>query len=242
MNYLQNKIILITGASSGIGRALAEALDSFGAKLVLVARRTALLEELASSLICESHIIQADLLDNTSLQTLVQNTVQHFGRLDILINNAGMGGKQGLVTEMPDDELSCMIDLNLKAPMLLSKHAIAQFTEQGGGGTILMMNSIAGKHAYPYWAAYAATKAGLLAFSDALSEEQRCNNTRIITIYPGACHTAIWDEQDLPDDPNIHHTGLLTPQDVASACVYALNTPPHLLISDITLQPTRPCL
>ncbi|MFN7311207.1 MAG: SDR family oxidoreductase [Vampirovibrionales bacterium] len=237
---LKDKVILITGASSGIGKAIAETLDAFSPRLVLVARRGDALRALADSLQSESLVIATDLLETSTLESLVDQSVERFGRLDVLINNAGIGGKVGLLPELPDSQIHRMIDLNLTVPILLSKYAVAQFTQQGEGGSILNINSIAGKWAFPYWSVYDASKAGLKAFAEALSEEQRSNNTRIISIYPGACATDIWDSVDLAQAPDA--SGMLTPQQVANAVLYALNQPQDLLISDITLMPTKALL
>ncbi|MFN9691691.1 MAG: SDR family oxidoreductase [Vampirovibrionales bacterium] len=238
--HLKNKVILITGASSGIGKAIAETLDAYSPRLVLVARRGDALRALADSLQSESLVIASDLLETTTLESLVAQAVDRFGRLDVLINNAGVGGKVGLLPELPDAQIHQMINLNLTVPILLSKYAVAQFTQQGEGGTVLNINSIAGKWAFPYWSVYDASKAGLKAFSEALSEEQRSNKTRIISIYPGACATDIWDSVDFAQAPDA--SGMLAPQQVADAVVYALNQPQALLISDITLMPTQALL
>jgi NADP-dependent 3-hydroxy acid dehydrogenase YdfG len=239
-NVLQDKVILITGASRGIGKAIALALDAFSPRLVLVARHAEDLAILSQSLKSESHVIVADLLETDKLETLVQKAVEEYGRLDVLINNAGIGGKVGLLPELPDAQIHRMVDLNLKVPILLSKYAVAQFTAQDEGGTILNINSIAGKWAFPYWAVYDATKAGLKAFAEALSEEQRHNQTRILNIYPGACATDIWDSVDLAQAPNPE--GMLTAEQVAEAVVFALQQPQHVLVSDITLMPTQALL
>lgn len=240
MNHLKDKVILITGASSGIGKAIAQALDAYRPRLVLVARRGEALAALADSLESECLVIPADLLDTTTLKQLLVQTLERFGRLDVLINNAGVGGKVGLLPELPDAQILRMIQLNLSVPILLSKYAVEQFTQQGGGGTVLNINSIAGKWAFPYWSVYDASKAGLKAFTEAMSEEQRVNQNRFISIYPGACATAIWDSVDLAQVPDA--SGMLSPLQVANAVVYALNQPQEVLISDITLMPTQALL
>jgi NADP-dependent 3-hydroxy acid dehydrogenase YdfG len=240
MNHLSNKVILITGASSGIGKAIAQALDGYRPRLVLVARRGEALTALADSLESECLVIPADLLETATLKQLLVQTLERFGRLDVLINNAGVGGKVGLLPELPDAQILRMIQLNLSVPILLSKYAVEQFTQQGGGGTVLNINSIAGKWAFPYWSVYDASKAGLKAFTEAMSEEQRVNQNRFMSIYPGACATAIWDSVDLAQVPDA--SGMLSPLQVANAVVYALNQPQELLISDITLMPTQALL
>jgi NADP-dependent 3-hydroxy acid dehydrogenase YdfG len=238
-------VVMITGASRGIGRAIAIALDAcstFTYRLVLVARSQDELNALASQLQSPTLVLASDLTHFNTLNELIPHAVKHFGRLDVLINNAGVGGKVGLVNELPDEHMHRMINLNLTAPIALSKQAIAQFVEQDSPGTIIQINSIAGKTAFPFWAVYDATKAGLHAFSEAISEEQRHNGTRVISIYPGASDTAIWDSVDLSVDATPNREGMLSPEHVAEAVLYALHQPPHVLVSDITLMPTRPAL
>jgi NADP-dependent 3-hydroxy acid dehydrogenase YdfG len=244
LNAIEPPVVLITGASRGIGRAIALALDASSTpyRLVLVARSERDLQALAEELQSPSLVLAVDLTDFEALSTIIPTAVQHFGRLDVLINNAGVGGKVGLVNELPDAHLHRMINLNLTAPIALSKQAIAQFVSQNSPGTLVQINSIAGKTAFPFWAVYDATKAGLHAFSQAISEEQRHNGTRVISLYPGASDTTIWDSVDLSADATPDREGMLTPECVAEAVLFALQQPPHVLVSDITLMPTRPAL
>ncbi|MFM7389876.1 MAG: SDR family oxidoreductase [Vampirovibrionales bacterium] len=246
-------VVCLTGASRGIGEATAQALASHGYRLMLVGRDAHTLATLSDTLYqryaLTPHSVAvclADLSQPTTVaqqaQHILNETLQAFGRLDTLINNAGVGGKVGLLTELSDDSIATMLTLNLHAPMLLSKHALASFVQQGIEGTIININSIAGKTAFPFWAVYDATKHGLKAFSEALLEEQRSNGIRILSIYPGACNTAIWDSLDLAADESPNKSGMLQPKDVAEAVVFALQQPKHILMNDITLQPTRPVL
>jgi short-subunit dehydrogenase len=246
-------VVLITGASRGIGEAIAHALATIGGyTLALSARSTEALNTLKQTLQAEHpsltvEVFPCDVALPQSPQTLIEAVFKRLGRVDVLINNAGVGGKVGLITEMPDAHLHAMVDLNLKAPMLLSKYALQAMLNQPklagrGMGTIININSIAGKTAFPFWAVYDATKAGLKAFADALSEEQRTNGVRVIGIYPGACDTAIWETLDLAADDTPDKTGFLRPNQVAEAVVFALSQPAGTLVSDITLMPTAPAV
>ena len=246
-------VVLITGASRGIGEAIAHALAKTGEyTLALSARSTDILSTLKQTLQVEYPTVQVDVFPcdialPESPQALIEAVFKRLGRVDVLINNAGVGGKVGLMTEMPDAHLHAMVDLNLKAPMLLSKYALQAMLNQPklvgrGMGTIININSIAGKTAFPFWAVYDATKAGLKAFADALCEEQRSNGVRVVGIYPGACDTAIWETLDLAEDDTPDKTGFLRPAQVAEAVVFALNQPAGTLVSDITLMPTAPAV
>jgi short-subunit dehydrogenase len=246
-------VVLITGASRGIGEAIAHALAKTGGySLALSARSTEVLNSLKQILQAQYPALTVDVFPcdvalPQSPQALIESVVKRFGRVDMLVNNAGVGGKVGLLTEMPDAHLHAMVDLNLKAPMLLSKYALQAMLNQSklegrGMGTIININSIAGKTAFPFWAVYDATKAGLKAFADALCEEQRSNGVRVIGIYPGACDTAIWETLDLAVDDTPDKTGFLRPAQVAEAVIFALNQPAGTLVSDITLMPTAPAV
>jgi NADP-dependent 3-hydroxy acid dehydrogenase YdfG len=246
-------VVLITGASRGIGEAIAHALAQTGDyTLALSARSTEALNTLKQTLQAEYPLLKVavfpcDVALPESPQWLIEAVHKQLGRLDVLINNAGVGGKVGLITEMPDAQLHAMVDLNLKAPMLLTKYALQAMLNQPaiagrGMGTIININSIAGKTAFPFWAVYDATKAGLKAFADALCEEQRSNGVRVVGIYPGACDTAIWETLDLAADDTPDKTGFLRPAQVAEAVLFALQQPAGTLVSDITLMPTTPAV
>jgi short-subunit dehydrogenase len=246
-------VVLITWASRGIGEAIAHALAKTGGyTLALSARSTEALNSLKQTLQAEHPTVQVEVFPcdvalPQSPQMLIEAVFKQLGRVDVLINNAGVGGKVGLITEMPDAHLHAMVDLNLKAPMLLSKYALQAMLNQPklagrGMGTIININSIAGKTAFPFWAVYDATKAGLKAFADALSEEQRSNGVRVIGIYPGACDTAIWETLDLAEDDTPDKSGFLRPNQVAEAVLFALSQPAGTLVSDITLMPTAPAV
>jgi NADP-dependent 3-hydroxy acid dehydrogenase YdfG len=241
---MPNPVVLLTGASKGIGAATARLLASEGYRLLLTGRDEVALNALQQELAAthpatETLLAVGEVRDNTFCEQLVQTAVAKWGQLDVLINNAGLGGKVGLLSEVPVEQIEAMLDTNLKAPILLCRAAL-QVMVPKGQGTIINLNSVAGKTAFPYWAVYDATKFGLRALTEALCEEQRSNGIRVLGIYPGAVATAIWDGLDLQQVPD--KTGMLTPEQVAEAVRYALKQPQHVLVSEITLQPLKPAL
>ena len=240
---LQNQVVVITGASRGLGRCLASHLAKEGCRLVLAARNEAQLNEVKaelSTLGCTNvTLCIADVSTAQACQQVIQTALNTYGRLDILINNAGMGGKVALLQEVSDQTISDMIDLNLKAPFWLSKAALQPMVEQQTG-TIVNVNSVAGKTAFPFWSVYDATKAGLKALTEALCEEQRSNGIRVMGLYPGAIDTTIWDAIDMANVPS--REGMLQVEQVAEAVIYALKQPQHVYVSDITIQPLKPAL
>ena len=182
---IKGKVVLITGASAGIGRATARCLAREGAKLALVARSAAALEELAEELRaqgCEVVVIPADLRDPAQVAEMVAATVERFGGLDVLINNAGQAAA-GTVAEVSLDDFQQIIELNVLAPLGAMQAAIP-IMRQGGGGLIVNVSSMVTRMRLPALGAYAATKAALNMLSDTARVELAPDNIRVITVLP----------------------------------------------------------
>lgn len=242
---IQGQVAIITGASQGIGEATAEALAKQGIHLVLAARNKeklkAIFERLSQQYPLQKFIVeQCDIQNAADVQSVVDSAIKEFGKIDILVNNAGVAPKMGLLQEHSIEAIDKTIDTNLKGPAYAMRAVLPHMAVKGQG-TIININSIAGKSAFPFWSVYDATKFGLHALTEAVAEEQRSNGIRVVGIYPGAVDTAIWDNIDTqgqgPD-----RTGMLTPAQVAEAVVYVINQPPHVFVSDITLMPLKPAL
>jgi short-subunit dehydrogenase len=243
---LTGQTALITGASRGIGEAIARKLAALGANLLLTGRDTTRLATLQAELLilhptAAIQFLAGDITQPAFCQDLVERALTSFGQLDILINNAGIGGKIALLTEVPNEQITAMIATNLTAPLLMMKYALPPMVARQSG-SIITINSVAGKTAFPYWAVYDATKAGLKAATEAVAQEQQSNNIRVMSIFPGATATAIWDSLDLAAADRPDDSGMMSPFVVADAVVFALCQPPHVYIGDITLSPTRPAL
>ncbi|MEB3206885.1 MAG: SDR family NAD(P)-dependent oxidoreductase [Vampirovibrionales bacterium] len=239
-------VALITGASRGIGAAIARQLASLGYRLSLVARDKialqALSEELSALGFEPAQIIVQDLRVPNAAEAskkVIQQVVSHWHALDVLINNAGVAPKIGLLQEMTEHAIEQTLDLNLKVPLYLMQEALRVMVQQSCG-TILNLNSVAGKTAYPFWAVYDASKFALRALTQAVCEEARSNGIRVCGIYPAATDTAIWDDLDLQQAPD--RQGMLTPVQVAEAVAFMVQQPPEVLISELTIQPLKPAL
>lgn len=244
MTDLAGQVAIVTGASSGIGQVIAEALAARGMRLVLAARRHDKLEALAKILkdrhpALEVRVSPTDVSMAAQVENLVRHTVEAFGRIDVLINNAGVASKIALLQEIPLEEIDRTIDINLKGPIYLMRAALPYMVRQQGG-VIVNINSVAGKTAFPYWSVYDASKFGLHAITAAVAEEQRQNNIKVIGIYPGAVDTPIWNTIELNHEPE--REGMLDPETIAEAVLYALDQPAKVLVSDITLSPLKPAL
>ncbi len=237
-------VALITGASQGIGHAIALRLASLGIHLMLCARNTEKLTALQARIQSQYPEITClirpcDVRDAGQVQAVVDDTLSTLGRVDILINNAGVAPQIGLFQESSIADIDRTIDTNLKGCMYAMRAVIPQMVQQQGG-TIININSVAGKTAYPYWSVYDASKFGLHALTEAVAEEQRNNHIKVIGIYPGAVDTPIWDGLQLESEPR--REGMLTPEDIAEAVVYALNQPTNLFIKEIILGPLKPAV
>ena len=191
------KTVVITGASSGIGRGAAVEFGRQGANVVLAARRTNLLEEVAGEVRARGGtplVITTDVSKAGDIERLAQAAVRRFGRIDVWVNNAGRG-VVGPLWDAPVADYSRLIDINLKGVVYGSHAAVRQFRAQGGG-TLVNVGSVVSEVPMAYYACYSATKAGVLSLDRALNEELRLNrltgNIKVATIMPWAVDTPWW--------------------------------------------------
>ncbi|HEV3167073.1 MAG TPA: SDR family NAD(P)-dependent oxidoreductase [Isosphaeraceae bacterium] len=192
------RVVLITGASSGIGAAVAREAARLGHHLVLTARRLERLEQLANELRAhpvETLIVPADLADPASPERLVAATVDRFGGLDVLINNAGLGLPQ-LFAQAEPEAIAEQIQVNLAAPILLTRYALPSLLERRG--TVINIGSGITAVANPALGAYGVTKAGLSYFNDALRREVRHRGVRVSLVEPGPVTTEFFEAMGIP--------------------------------------------
>ena len=197
----ENKTIIITGASAGVGAACARLFAHHKAKLVLVARGEAALNIIADELRsqCEVLAVVMNVANNDDCLTLLKKAEATFGAVHVLINNAGMHARGNLETVAPLD-VAAMVDINLRAPLLLSSAAIP-YLQRAGEGAIVNVGSLAGRAPLQGAATYSATKAGLRAFSYALADELRDSGISVGSVSPGPIDTGfIMDEIDEVED------------------------------------------
>jgi len=185
----KDKTIIITGASAGVGTAVARLFAEAGAKLMLVARSKRNLEAVAEELRDKTRveIFAMDVADPEACINLFKKTEFEFGHIDILINNAGHH-QRGPAESVSAEELGRMIDVNLKAPVMLSRLALP-YLRESGGGAIVNVGSLAGRCPVPNSATYSAAKSGLRAFTYALFEELRDSDIKIAVVSPGPIDT-----------------------------------------------------
>jgi short-subunit dehydrogenase len=182
---LKDKVVLITGASAGIGLATARSLAAAGAKVALAARSTDKLTQLAEELQRDGHavlVVTTDMRNQAEVAQLVEATVQHYGQIDVLINNAGQA-VAGTVAEVDVDQFQQVIELNVFGPVYAMQATVPHMRAQGGG-IILNVSSMVSKMNIPGLGGYAATKAALNMLSDTARGELAPDNIRVITVYP----------------------------------------------------------
>lgn len=241
---LADKIALVTGASSGIGEATAIALAEEGARVAVTARRRDRLEKLASRLAglgAEPLVLEADLLGERQAQRMVHETEAHFGRLDVLVNNAGVMYLEP-VAEADLGRWRQMLELNVLSLIASTQAALAGMTARGDGH-IVNISSTAGRIANPNAAAYSATKFGVVAFSEALRREVYRHGIRVSVIEPGVVQTELRDHighAATRDALNAWADGMrqLQSRDVAEAIAFCVTRPPHVNINEILMRPT----
>ena len=197
----KDKTVIITGGSEGIGAAAARRFAEAGANLLLVARNRKKLEALAQELRDKTRveIFAMDVADPDASVDLFKKADYDFGRIDILVNNAGCH-ERGPVEKVEAAELARMVDVNLRAPILLSRLALP-YLRDAGGGVIVNVGSLYGRTPAPGQAAYCATKAGLRFFTRALAEELRSDTIKVALVAPGPVDTGfIMDNLDRASD------------------------------------------
>lgn len=182
---VSGKVVIITGASAGIGQAAARRFAGAGAKVALVARSTDKLSALAEELRQQGQdvlALTADMRVPAAIQQMVEQVYQHYGRIDILVNNAGQAAS-GTVAEVDMEHFRQIVELNVFGPVY-ALQAVAPKMRQGGGGLIINISSMVSKMRIPGLGAYAATKAALNMLSDTARGELAPDHIRVITVYP----------------------------------------------------------
>src|SRR5437870_6801389 len=239
---LTEQVALVTGASSGLGRATALALAQAGADVVLLARSADDLQQATAELGPSgrrSIAFPGDLADERYIQNAVQRTIELFGRVDILVNAAGID-IPGAVSQLATNDWDYVLDVNLRAPFLLAK-AVVPHMSQARRGTIINISSVAGKRGWANAAAYCASKFGLTGFTQTLAAEGKAYGIRACILYPGgmATHWGTWSSTDraasASEPPPV--TKALPPTEVASLIVWIATAPPELVLNEAIISP-----
>ena len=238
MSNIEGKSAIVTGATRGIGLAIARALLQLRAHVFVCARTSADVDQTVAALGSQyGDRIQGTACDVRSwneVGSMVARAKQAMGGVDILINNAGIGSRS-YVENMPVEEWDSTIQTNLSG-VFYCCHAVLPLIKHRGGGYIINIGSLAGKNSFPGGAAYCASKFALIGFTEALMQEVRYDHIRVSNIMPGSVNTGFG--RDGKQDPGT--SWKLAPEDVAAVVVNLLEMDPRALPSRIELRPSEP--
>jgi NAD(P)-dependent dehydrogenase (short-subunit alcohol dehydrogenase family) len=230
------RVALITGAGRGIGRAVALALARAGYSLCLAARTPDQLAETRALSHLEPRlalIVLIDLAEADAPDNLFNALIEHFGRIDVLVNNAGYAPPRTPLIKISRDDQDRMLAVNLRAPIALARLAAARMAQQAEGGVIINIASSSARIAPWGETVYAATKTGLLAFTRACAAEFRHHGVRTSVILPGLTDTSF-----IPQNKRLDRAAMLRPDDIATAVMSAVEAPSHVCPVEVVVEPT----
>ncbi len=241
MTNLQDNIVLVTGASSGIGRACAREFARVGARLVLAARRQERLQALAAELDVPTHCIALDVRDRAAVETAVTGLPAEWQAIDVLVNNAGLSRGLDKLHEGSVQDWEEMIDTNIKGLLYITRQIVPRMVARDRGH-IINIGSIAGHETYPNGNVYCATKAAVMALTEGLKLDLLGTPIRVSAVDPGLVETEFSDVRFRGDRNRAKavyaNTVPLTPDDIAEIVVFCATRPLHVNISDILVVPT----
>jgi NADP-dependent 3-hydroxy acid dehydrogenase YdfG len=234
---MSERLVWITGAGSGIGRAIAIAFAKDGARVALSGRRAAALADTVASIGDQAQAFPGDLTDPAEVERVHAAIVAACGPIDILVNNAGGNTRRRHFHQLAVADMAAVLDVNLKTPFMCSL-AVLPAMRTRRSGTLIHIASVAGTTLFPISGpAYTASKTGLRAMSASISAEEGIHGIRSICINPGEVETDILASRPVP--PSAADRALMMqPEDIAAAAVFAASLPPRASITDMTIVPT----
>ncbi|MBP2628864.1 MAG: Serine 3-dehydrogenase [Firmicutes bacterium] len=247
MQMLEDKIIFISGASSGIGKACAEVFARAGAHLILCARSIEKVREIASVLKEQYQVeiltCKLDVQDKKAVNEVIDRLPENWRKIDILVNNAGLARGLEKLHQGDTDDWDAMIDTNVKGLLYLTRKIVPFMLENQVNGHIINIGSTAGIHAYPGGAVYCATKAAVKFISDGLRMDLVDKPIRVTNVQPGMVETnfsVVRFHGDKEKADSVYEgIKVLTAEDIANIVVFAASAPPHVQICEVTVTPTN---
>ncbi|PAX60611.1 SDR family oxidoreductase [Brunnivagina elsteri] len=238
-----NQIILITGASSGIGAACAKYFAQAGAKLILAARRMGKLQQVVETLNIQAsdvHLIQLDVRDRIAVESAISHLPPEWSHIDILVNNAGLSRGLDKLQEADFQDWEDMIDTNVKGLLYVTRNVLPGMVQRNKGH-IINIGSIAGHQTYPGGNVYCATKAAVKSISEGLKLDLIGTQVRVTSVDPGMVETEFSNVRFHGDNQRADkvYQGLtpLTPDDIADVIFFCATRPPHVNINEVILMP-----
>lgn len=237
VHNLSGKVVIITGASSGIGAASARLLAQYGCKLTLAARSADKLQALATELPSETLVVRADMTQPKDISNMVERTMDRFGRIDVMFANAGVF-IQGDFSDYDMDAVSQMLKINIDG-VLRCAHAVIPIMKAQGSGDILVTSSIAGHAELHRGPAYGATKHAIETFVNTLRRQVARDGIRVMSLAPGKVANELWG---LTDPEEIQRLTIaeqlyLSVEDVAEAAAFMLSRPRHVTVRNLVMVP-----
>ena len=231
---LNGKVAVVTGGTRGIGRAIAEALLDAGASVAICSRNETDVRRAGEEMGPKGQVVgrACNVSRLEEVEVFFAFVEETFGRLDFLINNAGVGGFAP-VAEMNPEQWREIIDTNLSGPFYCSREAIP-LMKRGGGGFIINIGSLAGKNAFPGGSAYNASKFGLVGFTEAIMQDLRYDNIRVSSVMPGSVQTEFGRHNMAGSEWKI------APEHLAETVLHLLRMPDRSLASRVEVRPSRP--
>lgn len=223
-----SRIILITGASSGYGKAIAKAFKDNGDTVIMTARNLEKLEQ-ARKEVGGDLAFSMDVTKPAEWEKAVKNVKENFGRLDILVNNAGGGISIKNVSELTIEEIDSTIMLNLNS-VIYGCRAFADMMKEQNCGTMINISSVCARQCWPTWSVYAAAKAGVLNFSKGMYLEMQPYNVRVTCVVPSSASTGFQSACGIEET-----TDKLLPEDIAETVLYIANLPQRAVVEDVTV-------
>lgn len=237
---LHGQIILIAGASSGMGRATALAAAATGASLVLAARNATALEEVRAAVEqsgASAIAVPTDLTDRQAVSRLLEAAIGQYGRVDTVVNSVGTNIPRRSLDELTAESWSKMLAINLSAAFNLTQASVPIFRQQEGG-LLIHISSSAARKPDRSGVAYQASKAGVVGLAHGTMEEEREHGIRVTVIFPGLTDTPLVLKRPTPTPPEVLARAL-QPEDVAAACLFVMTLPPRAHVPELVLYPSR---
>lgn len=235
-HYVKDKVIIITGGSSGFGLESAGMLLEMGAKIVITGRNRERLDKAEKKLADKNVLaVQADAVVTADWKRMIDETQKKFGRIDVLINNHGAGCKVAEVENMSDDDIQLVLDINITSVIKGCREVIKVMKKQGSGHIINVSSGCAHK-SWPTWGVYTAAKGGMIGFTKCLHLEMAEWGGKATSFVPGAAHTGFCKAADIDDS---WMDGYPTGEDFAATLVHCVDVPENSVIEEVNIWGTK---